>query len=178
MLNEHLYGTHKFQVEDRDTSTTVGTVKPGEILNKFGTGAGTTAAASGNLAAPCIDPGAGGIGQDGTDLLLGIAKEESDETASVDGHVIAYLLGLGTRLRGKATTKANMNTQALLFGLELENITIDGITTKAGNRVTTPYTIDENDTKQKIAQQIGRVIGVIKSFLINWEPFIFTPQLI
>ena len=145
MLNEWNGGTSQFRVEDRDTSTANEAIQPGEILNKFATGSGTTAVAAGNLVGVCIDPGANGIGIDGTDLLMGIAKDTSTETATVSGVVTAYLLEFGTRIFGKATTPANMNTVAELNGLLLDNVTIDGITTKGGNTATTPYTIDEND---------------------------------
>ena len=146
ILNEYLYGKVSFQVEDRDTSTNVARINPGEILNKFGSGTGTTAAVSGNLANLCIDPGANGIGIDAADQMLGIAFKESTEAAAVSGRVTLHLFGYGTRFRGRATTAGNMNTVAELNGLELDHVTIDGITTKSGNAVTTPYTIDENDT--------------------------------
>ena len=143
VLNEHLYGTTELRVEDRTTSTNIATVKQGEICNKGASGA---VAAAGNFAVLGVDAGAGGLGQDGTDLLIGVCKEESDETSTVDGHGVFYLIGLGTRLVGKATTYTNMDTVADLDGLVLDNVTLDGITAATGNTTTTPYTIDENDT--------------------------------
>lgn len=159
--NEQLWGTTKFRVEDRTTSTVNATIKPGEILNKFTTGSGATAAAGGNLVGVCIDPGANGIGADAIDLLMGICKEESDETSADSGTVVAYLLGFGTRLSGKATTPANMNTVALLNGLLLDNVTMDGITTKGGNTDTTPFTIDENDTDDPNVHAFQILVGDI-----------------
>src|SRR3990167_11486049 len=100
VLNEHLYGTAKLRVEDRTTSTAIATIKPGEICNKGASGA---AAAAGKFWVLGVDAGAGGLGQDGTDLLIGVCKEESDETSTVDGHGVFYLIGLGTRIRGRAT---------------------------------------------------------------------------
>ncbi len=158
--NEYLYGTTTFRAEDRTASTANASIKPGEILNK-GAGSGTTAAAAGNFAFQCVDPGANGIGIDGTDLLIGICKEESDETSTVDGTVVAYLIGLGTRFRGRATTAANMNTVAELDGLVLDNVTLDGITTRAGNTDTTPYTIDENDTDDPNVHAFQILVGDI-----------------
>ena len=109
------------------------------------TGSGATAA-TGPFVFKCVDPGANGIGADGLDALMGVCKEESDETSSVNGRVVAYILGFNTRLRGKATTPGKMNTVSELDALELSHITIDGITTRGGNSITTPYTFDENET--------------------------------
>lgn len=145
VLNEHFYGTTRFRTEDLATSTALAAVKPGEILNMGAGGSGTTAA-NGPFVFQCVDPGANGIGADGIDILMGIAKSEGDETASADGHVEAYIIGLGTRIKGNATTPGNMDTVSELDALLLATITIDGITTRAGNTLTTPYTFDENET--------------------------------
>jgi len=139
VLNEQLFGTVKLKVEDRTTSTHIATIKPGEIVEKGASGAG---AASGNFAVLALGDN---LGDDGTDLLLGICKEESDETSTVDGHGVFYLLGLGVRLRGRATTVANIDTTAKLDALVLDNVTMDGITAATSSTTTTPYTIDEND---------------------------------
>jgi len=161
VLNPLLYGTSTFRVEDRDTSTQNELIKSGEILNKFTTGTGTTAAAGGNLVGSCIDPGANGIGIDGTDLLTAVAKEESTESATASGTVVAWLIGFGVRLGGRMTTPGNANTTAELNGILLDNITIDGITTKAGNSETTPYTFDENDTDDPNIHAFQILVGDI-----------------
>lgn len=161
ILNEDLYGTTIYRVEDTDTSTVNASIRPGEILNKFGSGTGTTAAASGNLVRGCIDPGANGIGADGIDLLMGIAKGAGTETETLSGTVDAYILGFGTRFRGRATTPGSMNTVSELNGLLLDNVTIDGITGITGNSATTPYTIDENDTDDPNVHAFQILVGDI-----------------
>ena len=140
VLNEHLYGTTKIPVEDRNTSTHNATIKPGEPVERGKTGAVSGAAAS-NFAVLSLT----GSPVVATNLFLGVCKEESDETATLDGHGVFYLMGLGSRLKGKASTPANMNTVALLDALLLNNVAFDGIAAKGDSAVTTPYTIDEND---------------------------------
>lgn len=166
VLNEHLYGRAQFRVEDRTTSTALAVVKPGEILNMGAGGSGTTAA-TGPFVFQCVDPGANGIGADGIDILMAIAASESDETSTVDGHVNGHLIGLGTRLLGRATTPANMNTVALLDAILLATITVDGITTRAGNADTTPYTFDENETSDPNVHAFQILVGDIAAGLLE-----------
>lgn len=138
MLNEYLYGTSKFRVEDRTTSTHDFTIKPGEVVEKGASGA---VAASGNFAILALT----GSPADGTNLFLGICKEESNETSSLDGTGVFYMVGLGTRLKGDATTKGNIDTVAKLEALVLDNVAFTGIAAKGDSPVTTPYTINEDE---------------------------------
>ena len=138
VLNEHRVGTIKMRVEDRTTSTHDFTIKPGEVVEKGASGA---VAASGNFAVLAL----GASPVDGTNLLIGICKEESDETTALDGHGVFYLMEYGVRLRGKATTPGNIDTQAKFDALVLDNVTFDGIADKGASPVTTPYTINENE---------------------------------
>ena len=141
VLNEHLYGTTSIKVEDRTTSTHAASIKPGEPVERGVTGA--VSAASGSVFAVLSLTGSPAVA---TNLFLGVCKEESDETSTLDGRGVFYLVGLGTRLKGKASTPANMNTIALLDALLLNNVAFDGIAAKADSTTTTPYTIDENDS--------------------------------
>lgn len=140
VLNEHLYGTTTIPVEDRTTSTHIAAIKPGEPFQKGASGV-VANATGGNFAILFLT----GDPEDGTDMWLGVAKEESTETSTVDGSVNAYLVGLGTRVRAKATTPANINTVAKTAALVLDNVCLDGIAAATGNTVTTPYTIDEDE---------------------------------
>lgn len=138
VLNEHMFGTTTLRVEDRTSSTHDFTIKPGEPVEKGVSGA---VAASGNFAVLSIV----GSPADGTNLSLGICKEESNETATLDGTGVFYLIGLGSRIRGKATTVGNIDTIAKLDALVLDNVTLDGIAAKGDSPVTTPYTINEDE---------------------------------
>lgn len=140
ILNEHLYGTTSLLVEGRTASTHLATIKPGEPVER-----GVTGAVSGGATANFAVLSLTGSPVVATNLFLGICKEESDETAALDGSGVFYLVGLGTRLKGKATTAGNMNTVAELNDLLLNNVAFDGIAAKADSTTTTPYTIDEND---------------------------------
>lgn len=138
VLDEHRYGTVRLRVEDRTTSTHDFTIKPGEPVGK---GASGDPAAAGNFGVLMIT----GTPADGVDLFLGVCKEESDETATADGYGVFYMMGLGSRLKGKATTATNINTVAKTEALILDCVTLDGIAAKGDSPVTTPYTIDENE---------------------------------
>ena len=140
MLNEHLYGTTSIQVEGRTASTHAATIKPGEPVERGVTGA-VSGAATANYAVLALT----GSPAVATNLFLGICKEESTEIAGTDGYGVFYLVGLGSRLKGNASTPANINTKTKLNDLLLNNVAFDGIAAKADSTTTTPYTIDEND---------------------------------
>lgn len=137
VLNEHLYGTAKLPVQARTTSTHAASIKPGEPVEKGVTGA---VAQGGNYMVLALDTSP----KDGTNLLMGVCKEESNETVAADGTGVFYLLGLGSRIRGKAKTTTNVNTVAKFALLVLDCVFFDGIATKAASTTTTPYTIDES----------------------------------
>src|SRR3990167_6306945 len=140
ILNEQLYGAIRLRVEDRATSTHAEHIKPGEPVQKGNTGV-VANATGGNFAILLLT----GDPEDGTDMLLGICKEESDETTTLDGHGVFYMVGLGTRFVGRATTPANIDTVAKFEALVLDNVNLDGITAATASTDTTPYTIDENE---------------------------------
>ena len=120
-------GGSSFQArtEDRDTSGLTVTIKRGEVVKRAGTG--------GNFALRIVD----GEPQIGSDIVLGVASSESDETASADGYVEVTQILPGTILRGKATTVANIDTLAKLDLLRYDYITFD-VSSLA-------QTIDENE---------------------------------
>jgi hypothetical protein len=74
----------------------------------------------------------------GTDtVFLGVAKTDSTQTASADGEVEVYLPLPGVIYEMKATTAANVDTQAEIDALLMDRVTLDladGV-----------YTLDEND---------------------------------
>ena len=123
-------GVLEFDVEDRNLSGTHALLS-GEPLKRGGTG--------NNFAKP-VDTGDPEIG---TDIMLGIAENDSTETATVDGKVNVYLAGPGTLIEGKATTAGNADTASEIIGFRNNYVAfdVDG---------SSNYTIDENEGKQKI----------------------------
>lgn len=122
------FGDDVFNVDDR-TGTVPATglsIKPGEPCIKVITS--NTAYAT---------PATNGAAVPGTDILLGIAKENSTESVTVDGTVRLDIVGPGSLLMGKATNSANMNTAALLNGILYDYVTFD--------LTGTVYTIDEDE---------------------------------
>ena len=160
VLNEHLYGAMKLPAEDRTTSTHIATMKPGEPVAK---GAGGAPQPDGNFMFLMLT----GDPEDGTDLFTGIVKEESTETSTVDGEVNVHLVGLATRLRGKATTAANVNTKAKFAALVLDCVTFDGISAATGNTTTTPYTIDEDEGSDPNVHGLQMLVCDIETGLLE-----------
>lgn len=109
----HSLGVEGFLAEDRTTSSVTATMKAGEPVKRAGTGT--------NFVAPL----ATGDPEIGTDIFVGIVAEESTETSTADGKVDVDIVQLGTKLRGKATTAANMDTQSELDGLILDFVAFD-----------------------------------------------------
>lgn len=120
-------GVRRFRTDAGDT-----VINAGEPAN-FG-GALTSGAAADNYANPCAtgDPAVG------TDQFAGIAADGGTNTASADGVVdITRPIPHCSLIRGKATTAANIDTDAELLALLHDAVTFDlnsGV-----------YTIDEND---------------------------------
>ena len=123
------FGTRSFAVDDRTTSTTTETLKPGEPV-----GRSTDFATVMITGTPAI----------GTDIFFGIVAEESEETSTADGTVSVTLVGPGTILRGQATTSGNIDTAAELLALRNNSVLFDG--PAAVSTATRTYTIDEDDT--------------------------------
>lgn len=74
----------------------------------------------------------------GTDTaMVGLAKSDSTHTASVDGTIEVYVPLPGVVYEMKATTAANVDTQAEIDALVGDRVTID--------LAASTYTLDEND---------------------------------
>jgi len=124
----------QFNVDDLDTSTLVSNIKPGEPCKRStdfatllltGEPTYTTTVAT----------------------FIGIATSEGTATDTADGTVdIATVVPYITRLRAKATTPANIDTAAKLLAFNFNAVSFDGISALTGSTVTTPYTIDEDQT--------------------------------
>lgn len=82
--------------------------------------------------------------EQGTDLLVGLTREDAANvanTASADGKQVVELVGQGSVLQGKATTASNVNTDAKLLGLLFDYVACDrSAATAAG-----VLTIDEDE---------------------------------
>lgn len=124
-------GTLDMRAEDRTTSTIAATLKEGEVVKRGGTG--------GNFATLLLT----GDPEIGTDIFLGVVSRESTELSAEDGRVDVEMVMLGTRLRAKATTATNIDTQAELDDILLDFVTFDG--PAAVNTATFNYTINENE---------------------------------
>jgi hypothetical protein len=113
-----------FKVDDRTTSSATATIKAGEPVKQSNSNYALLLATG--------DP------EQGTDAFIGIAHNESTETSTAEGWldvdiVVPYI----TRLRGRATTSANINTAAKLLGVLQDSVTFD-LTSGA-------FTIDEDE---------------------------------
>lgn len=72
-----------------------------------------------------------------TTQVVGIAKDASNHTATADGSMEAYILQSGVIYSAKATTPANIDTQAKLDALVNDRVKFD--------LTGTVYTVDENE---------------------------------
>lgn len=72
-----------------------------------------------------------------TTQVIGIAAEDSNHTASADGTLEVYQAQPGVVYQCKATTEANIDTQAEIDALMNDNVTFD--------LASSTYTIDEDE---------------------------------
>ncbi|MHA1541422.1 MAG: hypothetical protein ACTSQH_00425, partial [Candidatus Hodarchaeales archaeon] len=72
-----------------------------------------------------------------TTQVMGIAKSDSDHTASADGTMEVHMAQTGVIYSAKATTPANIDTQAKLDALVNDRVKFD--------LTGTVYTVDENE---------------------------------
>jgi len=119
-----------YDVDDRTSSGSPLTIKPGEPLQVMGAG--------NNFVEVLAD----GAPEAESDEFVGICAKESTETSSVDGKVLVTTCIPGvTVLRWKANTSTNVNTAAKLLGLKNDFVCADVAT-----RTTTPaFTLDEDE---------------------------------
>lgn len=119
------YGTEEFLFE---ANVDVG-IEAGDMVKRGGTG--------GNYAVHVQD----GDPEGGTDILLGIVKSAPNNTAAANGVGNVELVGPGSKLQGKATNAANINTAAKLLALRNDFVCFDrSVDTVAG-----VLTIDEDE---------------------------------
>ena len=116
------YKVQKFQV----AAGAVGSIKAGEPVKKTGVGS------------PYVILLADGDPEYGTDIFIGIAMNTSTDTAGADGTVDVAIVVPGiTVMRCKATTAANVDTQAEIDALVGDTVSMD--------LTSTTFTIDENE---------------------------------
>ena len=124
----------QFPVDDLDTSTLVTNILPGEPCKRStdfatllltGEPTYTTTVAT----------------------FIGIATSQGTATDTAEGTVdIATVVPYVTRLRAKATDTGAIDTAAELLAFTFNAVSFDGIAALTNSTVTTPYTIDENQT--------------------------------
>jgi hypothetical protein len=128
-----------FKVDDRTTSSATATHKAGEPVKQSTT-----------FALLCAD----GDPEQGTDAFIGICQTESTETSTVDGSVdVAVVVPYVTRIRGRATTATNMNTDAKLLAFLQDAVCFD-----LANGL---FTIDEDETDDPNVHSLVIVDGDI-----------------
>jgi hypothetical protein len=110
-----------------------------------------------------VVPLASGDPEVGTDRMIGIAASDSTQTATADGVVEVYVIVPGsTVLRAKATTAANVDTDAELLAILNDSVTFD-----LANGV---YTIDEDegdDTGHGLMIVGGDVVNKTVDFVVR-----------
>lgn len=127
VLKNSNYGTYRFRVDDRTATSLTETLKPGDCVIKN----------TGGFVGLLTD----GMPTQGTDIFVGVTRTESTETSVANGTVDVELVGPGTILRGKATTAANVDTDAELLPLLFDYVNFD----RSAATVAGLLTIDENE---------------------------------
>ena len=124
-----------FLTDDLDTSTLVANIKPGEPVGRVTSGGDFVSLLI--TAEPTYTTNAA--------VFIGIAHNEATSTDTVEGSVdVDVVVPYITRLRAKATTVANIDSDAKLKAFLMNAVTFDGIASLTDSTVTTPYTIDED----------------------------------
>lgn len=90
-----------------------------------------------NYASLCLN----GDPEQATDMFLGVSRSESTNTASADGVIDIELCVPGTVLEAKATTAANVDTDAKLLGILLDFVAFD----RSADTVAGTLTLDEDE---------------------------------
>lgn len=104
-------------------------LEAGDAIKIAGTGT--------NYATPCLN----GDPERGTDMFIGVSKSGATNTASVDGVIDVELCVPGTVLEAKATTAANVNTDAKLLGLLFDFVAFD----RSADTAAGTLTLDEDE---------------------------------
>lgn len=114
----------------------------GDAANVAGTGT--------NYAIPALD----GTPTRGTNVFIGITHSAATNTASADGVVDVELCGAGTILEAKATTAANVNTDAKLLGMLCDTTNFD----RTAATVAGVLSFDETNTTAQKSSTLSFVI--------------------
>lgn len=123
---------------------------------KLGMGAGDAVIVAGT-GTNYVDLLLDGMPTRGTDVFVGITDSGSanvPNTASLDGRQIVVLVGSGTILQGRATTAANINTDAKLLGILNDVTNFDRSAATAAGLLT----IDETNTTAKKSSTLSLTI--------------------
>jgi hypothetical protein len=136
---------YRWDTDDRTTSTLVATIKPGEPVKQS-----TDFATLLLTAEPTQTVG----------KFIGIANSESTDSSTADGSVdVSVVVPYVTILRAKATTASNVDTEAKIKAYRNNAVAFDGIAALTDSAVTTPFTIDEDDTDDPDAKGLVIVDG-------------------
>lgn len=152
----------EFDVDDRTTSGFSATIKGGEAVGKYAASYASVASTNFVLPLPNNAP------ELGSDVWVGIAAEESDETSSADGKVLVDLVVPSfTVIRGKATTSTNVDTASALVGLMMDAVCVD----RSGAQTTqAATTIDENEGDDPNVHGLIIVGGDIDKYTLDVIP--------
>lgn len=119
-------GAYKVQSFLVDAAGTGAGIVAGEPIKKTGVGS------------PYVTLCETGDPEYGTDIFIGIAMNTSTETGTADGKVdVAIVVPGQTVMRAKATTAANVDTQAEIDALVGDTVSLD--------LTSTTFTIDEDE---------------------------------
>jgi hypothetical protein len=135
------YGTELFRTE---ANIKLG-MAPGDCVIVAGTGT--------NYVDLLLD----GMPTRGTDVWAGITESGAQNipnTAALDGRQIVQLIGPGSVIEGRATTAANINTDAKLLGILNDTTNFDRSAATAAGLLT----IDETNTTAKKSSTLSLVI--------------------
>lgn len=146
------YGVQRFLTE---ANVTVG-ILPGDGVIKGGT--------TNSYAGLLLD----GMPTQGTDIWLGVTRSTGTNTTAADGVIDVELIGPGTIIEGRATTAANINTDALLLPLRNDYVNFD----RTAATVAGVLTIDEDqgDTQGTLSLMIleGDIVkGTLRCACVN-----------
>ena len=137
-----------------EANVTVG-MQPGDaIKGQIGTGT--------NYVGVCLD----GDPEQETDVFFGVSKNAGTETASADGVIDVELVQSGTVMECKANTTSNVDTDAKLLALLLDQVTFDrSAATAAGT-----LTVDENEGTDAVVHGIMILDGRITDGMLFITP--------
>jgi hypothetical protein len=123
---KHGLTVQRFRTE---ANVTVGMREGDAIKGAIGTGT--------NYVGVCLT----GDPEQATDMFFGVSKNGGTETASADGVIDVELVAPGTVMECKATTVANVDTDAKILGIVLDHVAFDrSAATAAG-----VLTVDEDE---------------------------------